>query len=100
MRSCVRAAEVYAVSVNVARFASLASFAGLTLEADIANQTHRAHAAWLATFALSACHAEQVDCALLALHARDARSAEFASSANPTTGKAAATGGLRGRTLQ
>ncbi len=104
MRPCCR--RVCALS-HVASVASLASFAGFTLEADIANQTHRAHAAWLAEFARSACHADQVDCARLAHHAKDAHSAKFASSANPTTGrppragKAAATAdGLQGRTLR
>lgn len=100
MRPCCRG--VCALT-HVARVASLASFAGFTLDADFANQTRRAHAAWLATFAR---HADQVDCARLAHHAKGACSAKFASSANPTTGRAAATGGLpradrpRGRALQ
>jgi hypothetical protein len=98
MRRCCR--RVCAPS-HVARIASLASFAGFTLEADMANQAHRAHAAWLATYAQSAFHADQVDCARLALIAKDSRSAKFASSANPATGKATATAdGLQGRRLR
>jgi hypothetical protein len=98
MRRCCR--RVCAPS-HVARIASLASFAGFTLEADMANQAHRAHAAWLATYAQSAFHADQVDCARLALIAKDSRSAKFASSANPATGKATATAdGLQGGRLQ
>jgi hypothetical protein len=95
-----RCRSVCALS-HVAKFASLASSAGCTLYADIANQTHCAHAAWLATFAQSAFHADQVDCARLAHHARDARSAKFASSANAATGEATATAdGLQGGRLR
>jgi hypothetical protein len=103
MRPCCRG--VCALS-HVARVASLASFAGFTLDAEIANQTPRAHAAWPATFAPLACDADQVDCARLAHQAKVACSAKFASSANPTTGRAAAPGGLphadglQSRTLQ
>ena len=39
----------------------------------------------IAAYAQSAFHADQVDCARLALIAKDARSAKFASSANPRT---------------
>jgi hypothetical protein len=89
---CCRVCALY----HVASVASLASSAGFTIEGDIANQTHRAHAAWLATFAQSASRADQVDNARLALRAEDARSAEFASSANPTAGRLArAAGGCR-----
>jgi hypothetical protein len=89
---------------HVAKVASLASFAGRTLDADIANQTHRAHTAWHAEYARSAFHADQVDCARLALIAKDSRSAKFASSANPAnpaTGTATSTvDGLQGRRLR
>jgi hypothetical protein len=91
MRPCCR--HVCAFS-HIAGFASLASFAGFTLDADIANQTHRTHAAWLATYAQSARDADQVDCARLALIAKHSPSAGFASSAyaaNPATGKGTAT---------
>jgi hypothetical protein len=76
MTACVSAAAVDALSVTVAkvaRVASLASFAGFILDADIANQTHRAHAPSLATYAQSAFHAGQVDGARLALIANDSR---------------------------
>ena len=94
MTPCVRAAAVYALSVTVARVATPASFAGFTIQADIAIQTHRANAAWHAAYAQSAFQADQADCARLALIAKDARSAKFASSANrakPAAGKATAT---------
>jgi hypothetical protein len=92
MRPCCR--RGCALS-HVASVASLASFAGCTLAADIANQTHHAHAAWLTAFAQPACHADQVDCARLAVIARESPSANFASSANlakPATGKATSAG--------
>jgi hypothetical protein len=96
-RSCRHATSCRRVCAlsHVARVASLASFEGFAVEADIANQTHHAHAAWLATFAQSACHADQVDCARLALRAEESRSAEFASSANPTTGRLPRPGSCR-----
>jgi hypothetical protein len=103
MTACVRAAAVYALSLTVARVASLAYFAGFTIQADIANRTRRAHAAWLATYAQSTFQADQVDCARLALIAKGSCSAKFASSANPANpamGKTTATAdGLRGRRL-
>ena len=72
----------------------------LRIQADIAIQTHRAHAVWHAAYAHSAFQADQADCARLALIAKDARSAKFAISANPAnpaTGKATATAdGLQG----
>ena len=83
-RPCCR--RVCALS-RVARVASLASFAGFTLAADIANQTHRTRAAGHAAHAQSAFDADQVDCARVAVIAKDSRSAKFASSANPATGK-------------
>ena len=76
MRPCCRGVCVLSYVARVA------SFAGFTLAAEAANQMHLAHAAWLATDAQSAFPADQVDCACLAVVAKDSRSAKFASSAN------------------